>query len=281
MGITIVRLLRLWRLYATMDLLYIARGVQVALAYYVADTLIGVAAVTATFLLAERFDGIGAWTRPQVLFMLGYALLVRGIVATFFNYNLAFISRRIGRGQLDHILIQPLPIWMALVTEGFAPLTGSGMLLPAGFLLLSSLRQLDLQMSTAWLGIFVANLIASIVIALAFEYAWGSIAFWVPRAAEEINSHTWAMLSTLTPFPLDGVSGVALVTLLSVVPVGLIAWYPSRILLGIDPPSVEAAAGVPTAALVFAALAAWIFKSGLRHYGQTGSSRYLDYGHRR
>src|SRR5713226_6800346 len=103
------RLLSLWRLYATMDLLYLARGPQAALTYYLSDFIIGLAAVTATFLLAERFDGIGPWSRPQVLFLLGYALLVRGIVDTFFNYNIAFISRRIGRGQLDHLLIQPQP----------------------------------------------------------------------------------------------------------------------------------------------------------------------------
>ncbi len=120
------------------------------------------------------------------------------------------------------------------------------------------------------------------MIVLSFEYAWGSLAFWVPRAAEEINMHTWSLLSTLTPFPLDGLSGIALGTLLSIVPVGLIAWYPSRILLGIDrEPSLTTAAIVPAAALLFAAFATWIFRRGLHHYGRTGSSRYLDYGHRR
>ena len=63
-----------------------------------------------------------------MLFLLGYALLVRGVIDTFFNYNVAFISRRIGRGQLDHMLVQPQPLWMALLTEGFAPFSGSGML---------------------------------------------------------------------------------------------------------------------------------------------------------
>jgi ABC-2 type transport system permease protein len=256
-----------------MDLLYLARGAQAAVAYYVSDLLIGLAAVTATFLLAQRFDGIGSWTRPQVLFMLGYALLVRGLIDTFFNYNLAFISRRIGRGQLDHLLVQPQPLWMALVTEGFAPVTGTGMLLPAALLLVSS----DQPTSPTWYALFVVNLLASIAIVLSFEYAWGSLAFWAPRAAEELNSRTWELLSTLSPLPLDGLSGIALGTLLSIVPVGLIAWFPSRTLLGMD----QSAAITPAAAAVFVAFATWIFRRGLRHYGRTGSNRYLDYGHRR
>ena len=275
------RILRLWRLYATMDLLYLLRGPQVALMYYFSDLFIGVAAVTATFLLAERFDGIGTWSRPQVLFMLGYALLVRGVIGTWFNYNLAFISRRIGRGQLDHILIQPQPLWMALVTEGFAPVTGSGMLIPAAYLLISASAELNIQPSPAWFALLSVSLTASIAVVLAFEYAWGSLAFWAPRAAEEINSRTWTLLTTLTPFPLDGLSTAVLTTLLTLLPAGLVAWYPSRALIGIDSPSLTQALTLPAAAACLVAAATWIFRRGLHHYGRTGSTRYLDYGHRR
>ena len=195
------RVLRLWRLYGGMDLMYIARGPTVALTYYVSDVVIGIAAATATFLLAARFDGIGAWSRPQVLFLLGYALLVRMLVNIFFNYNLAHISRRIGRGQLDHLLVQPQPLWMALVTEGFAPLTGSGMLLPTAILLISAGQQLDLHTSPSWWVVFVLDVLASVAIVQSFEYAWGSVAFWAPRAAEEINSHDLGHAPDAHPLP--------------------------------------------------------------------------------
>ncbi len=112
-----------------------------------ADLITGLAALTATFLLAERFDRIGPWSRPEIQFLLGYALLVRGFIDTLFNCNLAFISRRIGRGQLDHVLVQPQPLWMALLTEGFTPVTGSGMLLPGRGVMIWSMRELDLSVS--------------------------------------------------------------------------------------------------------------------------------------
>src|SRR5579859_4561814 len=115
------RLLRLWALYARMDLLFFARGPQTAIPWYLSELVVALAAVTATLLLAERFGGIGAWTRPQVYFLLGYALLIRGLIETFCSYNIANISRRIGRGQLDHMFVQPLPLWMVLLAEGFAP----------------------------------------------------------------------------------------------------------------------------------------------------------------
>jgi ABC-type uncharacterized transport system permease subunit len=68
---------------------------------------------------------------------------------------------------------------------------------------------------------------------------------------------------------------------LTVVPAGLIAWYPSPALLGVTPVSWIDAVALPLAAILFAALTTWIFTCGLRHYGRTGSSRYLDFGHRR
>jgi ABC-2 type transport system permease protein len=274
------RLIQLWRLYATMDLLFLARGPQVALAYYLSDIVVGLAAVTATFLLAERFDGIGPWTKPQVLFLLGYAVLVRGLIDVFFNYNLAFISRRIGRGQLDHVLIQPQPLWMVLLTEGFAPVTGSGMFVPGLGLLLWAASQLHLAVPPTWYLILAVDLVASIAVVLAFEYIVGSLAFWAPRAAEEINSSSWRLVTQLAPFPLEGLAGWALGSLVTVVPVGLVAWYPARVLLGIGS-SVWENGLLPAVAVGLSTLAFWIFTRGLRHYGRTGSTRYLDYGHRR
>jgi ABC-2 type transport system permease protein len=142
-----------------MDVLYVARGPRVALTYYFSDLIRGAAAATATFLLAQRFDGIGTWTKAEVLFLLAYAIFVRMLIDLFFNYNLAHVSRRIGRGQLDHLLIQPQPLWVSLVTEGFAPATGSGMLLPAALLFGAASQQLDLALTPGWCALFVVELV--------------------------------------------------------------------------------------------------------------------------
>jgi ABC-2 type transport system permease protein len=274
------RMLQLWVLHARMDLLWIARGPAASLTYYLSDMIVGMAAITATFLLAQRFDGIPPWTRDQVLFLLGYALLVRGTIDVFFNYNVAFISRRIGRGQLDHILVQPQPIWMVLLTEGFAPISGAGMVLPGLLLVGWSVSQLQLTVTISWLALLALYLLSSITVVLAFSYAWGCVAFWAPRGAEELNSSTWQLVMQLAPFPLDALPVLVMSGLLTLVPVGLVAWIPARALLGIDSSS-WGWLGLPAAAVVLATLCALVFARGLAHYGRTGSTRYLSYGHRR
>lgn len=277
---TLRRLLALWGIAARLDLMWVARDLPTALALTASDMVLVLAQVTATFLLAARFNGIGAWSVPRIVFMLGYALLMTRIPDILFNFNVSFISRRIGRGQLDHTLIQPQPLWMALLTDGFTPFDGALANLPGIALLIWAGTQLHLAVTPGWVGLFALNLLASIVIGLAFTYVIGSLAFWAPRAAEEINSSSWKLLSQLKQFPLDGLSPALLAGLVTAVPVGLLAWYPSRALLGLDP-APYAVYVTPLAAVAFAAVAVVVFRKGLAEYARTGSQRYLALGHRR
>ena len=275
----LVQLFRRWTIYARMDLLWAARGLRAFAGYYLADAIIGAGAGAGVLLLAERFDGIGPWSTLEAVFMLGYAMAADGLLGTFFGNNILFISRRLGRGQLDHVLVQPQPLWLALLTEGFMPFSGSGALVPGIALTAWATHALGLPVTAGWVATLAANLVASAAIVLAFCYAWGSLAFWAPRAAEEINSSTVRMVTQLKAFPLDGVGGVLLGSLMTLIPTGFVAWYPARALLGLDR-SLLAAAGTPLAAVAFLALAAWIFTTGLHHYARTGSQRYSSFGHR-
>jgi ABC-2 type transport system permease protein len=263
-----------------MDAIFLMRDLKTFLWYALTDTFLSIAAVTSTLLLAASFNGIGAWTREQVLFMLGYATLAGGLQEVFFGFNVKFISRRIGRGQLDHLLIQPQPLWMALLTEGFLPFSVGTVPLVGLGLMVWALASLPPLVSPAWLAALLVNLIASAAIGLAFSYLWSSLAFWAPVAAEEVSSSANRLMNRLTPFPLDGLGPAALVGMLTFVPAGFLAWYPSRALLGLDP-NPFALAVTPLAALALGALATLAFIRGLREYGRTGSQRYSAFGHRR
>lgn len=263
-----------------MDLIWIARGFKQAVTFYLTDTVIGLSTAAVTFLLAARFDGIGEWSRPAILFLLGYGVLVRSLQETFFGFNVGYISRRIGRGQLDHSMVQPVPLWMGLMTEGFLPFSGSGTLLPALGLIWLGLRDLPGLVTLPWLLLLGLNLVGSLAVMVAFTFAVGSIAFWAPRGGEEINSSTGGLMHGLKQFPLDGVGVLLGGAMLTVVPVGFLAWYPARALVGLDP-APGAVWVTPVAAVAFCAIAAWIFTRGLEQYGRTGSSRYLAWGFRR
>jgi ABC-2 type transport system permease protein len=276
----IARLPRLWGLYARMDLLWIARGAKVAFSWYFADLLLALGSAVWAFLLAERFDGIGVWSTAQIAFLLGLALFVRGAVDFAFNANMYCPSRRIGRGQLDHMLLMPQPLWVTIASDGFMPFSCSGTLIGGTVALAWSVHVLALEVTASWLALLALYVASAAVIMMSFAYLWGSLAFIAPRGAEEINSTTLRLIEQLKPFPLDGVGFGLSGLLLSLVPVGFLAWLPSRVLLGLDE-STPALLWPPLAALVFASLAVVVFRLGLRHYARTGSTRYLAHGHRR
>ncbi|MFL5800655.1 MAG: ABC-2 family transporter protein [Roseiflexaceae bacterium] len=276
---TIRRLLQLWKLYAIMDVIVIAADLKLGLFYYLSDAILNIAAVTGMLLLADRFAGIGAWTHDQIIFMLGYATVANGIVNLFGGYNVGIISRRVGRGQLDHMLVQPQPLWMTLLTEGFMPFSSSAVLIPGVGLLAWAISRRGLPITLGWLALLALNLLASAAVMLAFSFIWGSLAFWAPRAAEEVSSSAINMLTQLKVFPLDGLGPLLLGGLLTFLPVGFVAWYPCRALLGVDR-SPWGGWLTPLVALLLALLAAGVFYKGMQRYARTGSQHYSGFGHR-
>jgi|HigsolmetaAR201D_1030396.scaffolds.fasta_scaffold06704_2 ABC-2 type transport system permease protein len=276
---TLRRVLQLWGLYARMDFLMIISDLRLGLIFYFCDAILNIALVTGMLLLAERFVNIGMWSYGQIVFMMGYATTANGIVNLFGSYNVGFISRRIGRGQFDHSLVQPLPIWLVLLSEGFMPFSSSAIFIPGIALLIWGLSQMTMTITFGWVVLLLVNLMASAAITLAFSFLWGSLAFWAPRSAEEVSTSAMNFLTQLKVFPLDGLGPILLTSLMTVIPVGFVAWFPSRALLGLE----ESSLGLwvtPLVAIVLSALAGFVFIKGMQHYGRTGSQHYRGFGHR-
>lgn len=264
-----------------MDLMFLSRDLTTLITWAATDTLLNIAAISGMLMLAARFGGIGVWSLPQFVFMLGYGALVEGLVNLFFGYNVSFISRRLGRGQLDHTLIQPQPLWMSLLTEGFSPAFGLPTMVPGVCMLVWSLVRIHsfALHGVAWAALFTVNLASSVCIVMAFQFAWGSLAFYSPRSAEEINTSTNELIAGLKAFPLNGLSSALQIGLLTILPVGFVAWVPSAVLANVRVGAVGPLT-TPLAALLSTVAAGALFKRGLSHYERTGSQGYSPFGHR-
>lgn len=272
-----VQLFRRLHIQAYLDFMSMTRDVRFFCVNMISDVVRSLSGVMAVFLLAERFDGIGTWDREQIVFMLGYGALVGGMLDMFFGYNVLAISRRLGRGQLDHSLVQPQPLWMTMLTEGFMPFIGLFPVAAGAAIVGWSLQHIDVTLDPLWWVLFAVQLLASCTVVLAFSFLWGSLAFWSPVGAEEISSRVMRMSHQLKMFPLDGLSPWLVQVLLIAVPVGFVAWHPSRVLLGM--PGATPWHG-PVFAASLALVTAFVFRRGLEQYERTGSQRYLPFGHR-
>jgi ABC-2 type transport system permease protein len=276
----IKRVIKLWGIYAKLDLIWILRNISLFIANIIADMVSSLATVTGVFLLAQRFGEIGGMTKHQIIFMLGYASLIEGIRIMFFSMNnISHISRIIGRGQLDHRLIQPNPLWMQLITEGFIPFSGSSMLFCGIGIIIYSAIRLNILISFAFISQIIIFSMLSTLLILSISYLFSCIAFYAPVAGEEVSTSAVGLFRSLKGFPLSGMSLANQVVLTTILPIGLTAWFPTNIILGEKLPLPNYFMVVIT--VIFATVATIMFKKGLNYYGKKGSIRYTDRGHRR
>jgi len=281
MKVTLRKLLGLYGLYARMDLDFLIRDAKLSLLAIAADVLSNIAAVSAIFLLAWRFDGVGGMSRWDVLFMLGYVTCVTGLYQLFFSFNTGHISRRIGRGQVDHMLIQPLPLRVQIVTEGFIPFTGSQNLFFGIGIIAWALGGMGKSVNALWVLGLLGYLIVSIAIIVGMAYLFSSLTFRWQVAFEEIATTVIDDLTgVISNYPLSGMPMAVQWTLITVVPAGLLGWFPACALLGKTPLGLPALFPLFVAVIIWV-LAAFTLKKGLNYYVKIGSNRYSPGGHRR
>ncbi len=281
MGASIAQLFRLWGIHAKLDLLWFLRDTKYCVLNIVADTVSTLAAISAIFLLAERFGNIGGMDRNQILFMLGYATLVDGVIQMFFSMNnVAWVSRLIGRGQLDHRLIQPVPLWMQFLTEGFIPVSGNSGLVCGIGITAYAISQIGLSTGILWVLGMAASVLMSVAVIISFSYTTSCVAFYAPVAGEEIATVSVDFFGSLKTIPIGGLSMTAKTLLSTVLPIGLTAWFPANVLLGQTPMGFHQALLI-VVTIVLAITATKMFRKGLKYYAKRGSIRYHDRGHRR
>jgi len=275
------RMLRLYALYARMDLAWLLRDKTFAILAILADIISNLSSVTGVFLLAWRFDGIGGMCRFQVLFMLAYSTITTGIFQTFCSgANTGHISRRIGRGQLEHMFIQPIPLPTQLATEGFIPFSGSSNLISGIVIMVIATVNLGMPLPWWWVLSLMGHLIVTMAIILGKSYFASSLTFYAPVQAEEISSYVIDTFGYIGTFPLSGMGKALQLPLITIIPTGLLAWFPTLALFGYAPFNLPAWYPLIFAVLLWI-MASYFFKKGLRYYVTKGINRYHPMGHRR
>ena len=273
-------MLRLYRLYAQMDAQWFAQDTALCILCICSETISNLASIAGVFLLSIQFGGVDVLSSDEVLFMLGFYSLATGLFGLFFSgFNTGDISRRIGRGQLDHCLIQPLPLWMQLATEGFLPISGCQGALCGLIVTILALIRLELSITPLWLLGFILFLITSLAVQVGMRYLVSYSAFTHPVGSEEISSVMGEFLRSIGYYPLGALPGWAQGLLTTVLPAGCLAWLPSMLRLGKSPFS-GAMALYPLLAALLCGAGMLSFKKGLKVYAKYGSQRYTNMGHR-
>lgn len=273
------RIFKLWKLYARMDWVYTTQDPFTACVTILCETIMALSSFAGVALLAVQFGGVGSLTSAEVLVMLSFHIFAKGLESMLFgNYNVGQISRRIGRAQVDHMMIQPLPIWMQLLTEGFMPVSGCESMLCGLIALILFVPDAGVCVTPVWIALLVILALSRIAIRLAISYIAGTAAFYEPVGCEELSDVLLSLCDTVSDYPLSGMSRAVVGLLCTAVPLGVLTYLPGLILLG----RLDAlwTAWPAFIAIVLAAIAATLFRKGMKHYVKVGCARYKAMGHR-
>ncbi len=278
--LSLKRLLKLYALYARIDFQWYMRDALFCVIGVFGDFLSQLTGLMGVFILSARYNGAGGLSRDEMLLMLGMGMCVSGLSELFFGgNNVSNVSRRIGRGQVDHMLIQPVPIPMQLLAEGIMPISGGGVMACGVAVTAYAVAHLALAVDARVLALLIGMPVCSVAIMMGLTYLVSCIAFYSPVQGEESSTIAIDAITTLGRYPLGAVGPAARVVLSSIVPVGLFSWYPACVILGRPPHPLGALLPV-IVAIAVSAVAALAFKRGLAHYILRGCNRYRRMGFR-
>lgn len=273
------KIFRLLRLYGRMDARFMTQDVFNASVTVIAEMVLALSELAGTALVALRFGGMGTLSSAEVLVFLAFYLFSQGIKSMFFaGFNVDSISRRIGRAQLDHMLIQPVPLWMQLLTEGFMPFSGCQKLLCGIAALCLFVPGAGIDVTPGWVALLLLLSLAHVAMEIAVSYLAGSTAFYRPVGCEEMSDVAVSLCDTVARFPLSGMPRPLVGVLMTVLPLGALTYLPALVLLS----RVDAvlAAWPVLLALTLGVCAKKAFVKGMRHYVKVGCARYKGMGHR-
>jgi ABC-2 type transport system permease protein len=221
------------------------------------------------WVIANRFEMIGGWTWPELAFLLGFHVLGYSLGAMFTFVQLRNMEERVRNGTFDVLLVQPINPWAFLAFSGFNIEYGGHVTLGIGLIawaapnagidwsIIAGLQLVLCLISAALLSGAILTMVAAVALILTrSRYLFG------------LYFDFWEMAR----YPLTIFAWPVQVLMLTIVPLGFMAYVPVASLLGKPVPFLGSYGGLasliagPAAVLV----ASCFWRFCLRRYQGAG-----------
>jgi ABC-2 type transport system permease protein len=230
----------------------------------------GYASVYGTiWIIAHRFEKLGGWTWPEIALMLGFHVLGYALGAAFTLVQLRSMEELVRLGTYDTLLVRPLSPWAFLVFSGINIEYGGHITLGIG-MMAWALPQLEIDWSLLTALQLAACLVSAALLTGAMLTIVGAMALVLTRSRYLFGIYFdfWE----LSRYPLSVFALPLQVVLMSVVPLGYMAYVPVASLLGKPVPLLGSAA--PFAAIlagpIMVLIAIWVWRICQRRYQGAG-----------
>jgi ABC-2 type transport system permease protein len=226
---------------------------------------VGVSLVPLWVLFDERMS-VAGWSYGEALVVLGWFVVLRGVLEGAINPSLVDVVDRIRTGSFDYLLLKPADAQFLVSTARFEPwklidiATGIGIIVYA-------LAQLQHQPSISELALAGLLLVTAVTVLYSLWILVVSASFWVVRL--DNLTYLFSAIFDAGRWPVQVFRGFWRVLFTLVIPLALMTTFPAMALLGTLEARVAALACV--GAVVFALLARVIWSYSIRFYTSASS----------
>ena len=193
------------------------------------SALINIAEFLMVALVLVKFGSIKGWSIYEVGYLYSVIMLSKAIYRSFAS-DVHHLEKYLVSGDLDALLIRPIPVLLALMTQNYRILFGE---FGQGLIILSiSMGGLMNQGQISWTAapLTLMVILTGAVILFAIGLITATFGFWLTRI-EELQNITEDAARTAAQYPLDLYPGWLKMTLIAFIPVGIANYVPSLYVL--------------------------------------------------
>jgi ABC-2 type transport system permease protein len=231
-----------------------------------AQGLLGAIEFVEVYVVFHQVDALGGFSYAEVALLYGIANCAFGLADAAVGHieRLPFYVRT---GQLDAFLLRPLGTLGQVVTSDFS-LRRLGRVATGLAVLVVAVEHAHTEWTPARAVLIVVTPLAGAVVFCALFVATAAVSFWFVEGTEFANAFTYGG-EYLASFPMTVLQTAVRRFFTFVVPIAFVAYLPTLALLGRpDPNGLPGwlSWSAPLVALVASALAALLWRAGVRHY---------------
>ena len=217
-------------------------------------------------ILFNNFSSINGWSKYEMLFLYGFALLALTPVQLFFdnNWSLRFA---VESGDFIKYCFRPINVFFYYISEVF-DVKGLGQLAFGIGTLIYAWSHLDLAVTPGIIVILLVNLFAASFFMIAMMNFAAATCFWIRGSG--IVMVLMFKFKDYARYPVTIFNGVFRILFTFIIPIGFIAYYPSLAVIRPGEDLLLSYLSLPIG-IVFFILSYEFWMLGARKYSGTGS----------
>lgn len=223
------------------------------------------------FFVVKNYQALSGWTFPELAFLYGLGQTSHGLMMVFSVQNW-WIENYVLHGDFDRMIVRPLDVFFQFTVK-YINIVGIMDVLVGLTIFVYGCHMVGFEFSFGNIVKVLMVIIGAVILRSSLFTIFCSVAFWTKRS----NSLFLLLndfLERTTLYPMSIYPQMLQAGLTFIIPIAFISFYPASEFIGMDSSfsiPLSMALWTPLIGLVFAMIAAKVFKMGLKKYESSGS----------